>query len=64
MLYAKDGVISYKREKNEKRVIVVINKSKEEFEFEIKSPMKDFFTNKKREGSIVLQNNEFIVLTN
>lgn len=64
LLYAKDGIISYKREKNEKRVIIVINKSKEEFEFEIKSPMKDFFTNKKREGRIVLQNNEFIVLTN
>ena len=62
LLYANNGVISYKREKGNNKLIVVINRSKETFEFTITSPMKDYFTNKKIEGKVSLSCDEFLVL--
>ncbi len=62
LLYANNGVISYKREKGNNKLIVVINRSKETFEFTITTPMKDYFTSKKIEGKTSLSCDEFLVL--
>lgn len=64
ILYAKDGVLAYKRERKGKEVIVVVNRSNEEFECSLDKPMIDYFTKSKVGDYINIEPNKFLVLLN
>ena len=64
ILYAKDGVLAYKRERKGKEVIVVVNRSNEEFECSLDKPMIDYFTKSKVGDYIKIEPNKFLVLVN
>ena len=64
ILYAKDGVLAYKRERKGKEVIVMVNRSNEEFECSLDKPMIDYFTKSKVGDYIKIEPNKFLVLVN
>lgn len=62
LLYAENGVVSYKREKNNKKYIIVINRSDNDFEFEAKDNMINYFTNEKLSQKLILKKDDYLVL--
>ncbi len=64
LLYAKNSVIAYKRQKGKEKIIVVINLSNSNFEFILDTPMKNYFTKQKLSGGVNLNSGDYLVLTN
>ena len=60
--YADNSVIIYERVKGDNKVIVAVNKSKENFEFIVERNMFDFFTGKYTSGRINIEPDSAIVL--
>lgn len=62
IIYAENSVIIYERVKEDKKIIVAINKSNEIYEFTVEKNMIDFFTGNHITGNICLEPNSAIVL--
>lgn len=64
LLYAKDGVLAYKRQMNNQKVIVVLNRSSEPFEFDLEQKMTNYFDGNDYFEQVLLKPNQFLVLIN
>lgn len=60
--YAQNGVLIYEREKDDDKVIVAINRSKETFTFSLSHAMQNFFDGKYVSGRITIAPDEAIIL--
>ena len=60
--YAEDGVLIYERVKGDKKVIVAINRGKEEFEYILDKTMCNYFTCEYISGRQILGVDEAVVL--
>lgn len=60
--YAENGVIVYERTKGENKVIVVVNRSGEDFEFVLERTMCNFFTGEHISGHLTISPDEAMVL--
>ena len=60
--YAQNGVLIFERVKDDKKVIVAVNRSAEDFEFTLAKSMCNFFTGDYVSGKITLGRDEAIVL--
>lgn len=60
--YAENGVLIYERYRNDNKIIVVINRSNEDFHFTLERSMTDYFTGDHVSGRLIVKNNEALVL--
>ena len=56
--YAQDGVLIFERVKNDKKVLVVINRSEQEFDIVLEKTMCNYFTGEYRSGRITIKAND------
>lgn len=60
--HAENGVVIYERKKDDKKLIVAINKSNEDFTFTLNKNMFNYFEDKYVSGKITIKENSAIVL--
>jgi len=60
--YAENSIVIYERVKNDKKIIVAVNKSQDDFNFIVEKNMMDYFTGKYINGKINLEPDSAIVL--
>lgn len=62
ILYAQEGVLCYQRSKRKNKIIVVINRGCQDFDYTLDEKFTDFLTNIDKSGNLTLKPNKYIVL--